>query len=321
MSDSFLLEESKAAVAEPEAKPRVGILGVPLRYGADMVGVELGPAVMRMAGLEARIAELGYEVQDWGDIGAGRPEKPVDANDKVKYLREISTTCAQLATKVKSVLDTGELPIVLGGDHSIAIGSIAGVSAHCREQDKSLGLIWFDAHADMNTPETTPSGHIHGMPLAVLFGYGAPELTNISGFSPKLDPQLCAHVGARDLDPGERQLVRKLGIRFFTMREIDERGMSACMDEAIAIASRATGGYAVTFDVDALDPNDAPGSGTLVRGGMTYREAHLAMEKIAEAGGMISLEVVEINAALDVNNKTGALGVELILSGLGKTIL
>ena len=159
------------------------------------------------------------------------------------------------------------------------------------------------------------------MPLAALFGYGAPELTGIAGFSPKLDPKLCAHVGARDLDQGERKLVRELGIRFFTMREIDERGMSACMNDAIAIASQGTAGFAVTFDVDALDPNDAPGSGTLVRGGLTYREAHLAMEKIAEAGGMISLEVVEINAALDVNNRTGELGVELILSGLGKTIL
>jgi arginase len=173
----------------------------------------------------------------------------------------------------------------------------------------------------MNTPETSPSGNIHGMPLAVVLGYGAPELTNIGGFSPKLDPTLCVHVGARDIDRGERELVGKLGIRFITMREIDERGMSACMDEAIEIASRASGGYAVTFDVDVLDPGDAPGSGTLVRGGLTYREAHLAMEKIAEAGGMRSLEVVEINTALDINNKTAELGVELILSALGKTIL
>jgi arginase len=173
----------------------------------------------------------------------------------------------------------------------------------------------------MNTPETSPSGNIHGMPLAVLLGYGAPQLTSIANFSPKLDPTLCVHIGARDIDHDERELVRKLGIRFMTMREIDERGMSACMDEAIQIASRASGGYAVTFDVDALDPGDAPGSGTLVRGGLTYREAHLAMEKIADAGGMRSLEVVEINTALDINNKTAELGVELILSALGKTIL
>jgi len=159
------------------------------------------------------------------------------------------------------------------------------------------------------------------MPLAVLLGHGAPELTNVAGFSPKLDPALCVHVGARDIDRDERELVGRLGIRFMTMREIDERGMSACMDEAIEIASRASGGYAVTFDVDVLDPGDAPGSGTLVRGGLTYREAHLAMEKIAEAGGMRSLEVVEINTALDINNKTAELGVELILSALGKTIL
>ena len=276
---------------------------------------------MRMAGVETRIAQLGYEPRDRGDVGAGRAEQVANPQDKLKYLRQISSTCEQLCTAVKSSLDSGELPIILGGDHSIAIGSLAGVASHCRDRQESLGLIWFDAHADMNTPETTPSGHIHGMPLAALLGYGAPELTNIGGFSPKLDPRLCAHVGARDIDPGERELIRKLGMRFFTMREIDERGMSACMDEAIAIAARGSAGYAVTFDVDALDPGDAPGSGTLVRGGLTYREAHLAMEKIAEAGGMISLEIVEINAALDVNNKTGQLGVELILSGLGKTIL
>jgi len=321
MTDSLLIGKVLDGNARRPAKKRVSILGVPLRYGADMVGVELGPAVMRMAGLESRIAQLGYQIRDMGDIGAGRPEQPAAPSDKLKYLREISATCRQLCEQVKTVLDAGELPIVLGGDHAIAIGSISGVASHCRDHNQSLGLIWFDAHADMNTPETTPSGHIHGMPLAALLGYGTTELTDIGGFSPKLDPKLCAHVGARDIDPGERELIRKLGMRFFTMREIDERGMSACMDEAIAIASGATGGYAVTFDVDALDPGDAPGSGTLVRGGLTYRESHLAMEKIAEAGGMISLEVVEINTALDVNNKTGELGVELILSGLGKTIL
>jgi arginase len=173
----------------------------------------------------------------------------------------------------------------------------------------------------MNTPESTPSGNIHGMPLAALLGFGTPELTNVAGYAPKLDPRLCVHVGARDIDAGERELIQKLGIRFFTMREIDERGMSACMNEAIKIASQGTAGYGVTFDVDALDPGDAPGSGTLVRGGLTYREAHLAMEKIAEAGGMRYLEIVEINTALDVNNKTAELGVELILSALGKTIL
>ena len=239
----------------------------------------------------------------------------------LKYVAEISNACGQLAVQVEEILNAGELPIVLGGDHSIAIGSFAGVASYFRKRQQTLGLIWFDAHADMNTPETTPSGNIHGMPLAALLGYGTKELTDIGGFAPKLDPRLCAHVGARDIDSGERKLIRELGMRFFSMREIDERGMSACMDEAIAIASAGPAGYGVTFDVDVLDPGDAPGSGTLVRGGLTYREAHLGMEKIAEAGGMRSLEVVEINTALDVNNRTAELGVELILSALGKTIL
>ena len=202
-----------------------------------------------------------------------------------------------------------------------AVGTVSGMAEAFRRQKKTLGLMWFDAHADMNTPDTTPSGNIHGMPLAALLGYGTPELTNVAGFAPKLDPKLCAHVGARDIDAGERDLINKLGMRFFTMREIDERGMNACMNDAIKIASGGTAGYAVTFDVDVLDPGDAPGSGTLVRGGLTYREAHLGMEKIAEAGGMRSLEIVEINTALDVNNKTAELGVELLLSALGKTIL
>jgi arginase len=260
-------------------------------------------------------------VRDLGDMRIMRPQSQPDPAEKVKYLPEISAACEELAQEVRNILEGGELPLVLGGDHAIAIGSVSGAASFYRERNQTLGLIWFDAHADMNTPETTPSGNIHGMPLAALLGYGAPELTRVAGFAPKLDPALCAHVGARDIDPGERELINKLGMRFFTMREIDERGMSACMDEAIAIASQASGGYGVTFDVDVLDPGDAPGSGTLVRGGLTYREAHLAMEKIAEHGAMRSLEIVEINTALDVNNKTAELGVELILSALGKTIL
>jgi len=304
-----------------EPNKAVSILGVPLGYGASMAGVDMGPAALRVARLNQRIARLGYTVHDLGDMRLERPQAFPEVDDKLKYVREISNTCEQLAKEVEAILEAKQLPLVLGGDHSIAIGSFAGVASHYKKQDHTVGLLWFDAHADINTPETTPSGNIHGMPLAALLGYGAPELTNIAGFAPKLDPQLCVHVGARDIDTGEREMIRKLGIRFFTMREIDERGMSACMDEAIAIASRGTGGYAVTFDVDVLDPGDAPGSGTLVRGGLTYREAHLGMEKVAEAGGMRSLEIVEINTALDVNNKTAELGVELILSALGKTIL
>lgn len=310
----------KQGVTDSKARKGVGIVGVPLAYGASMAGVELGPAALRVARLTRRIVQLGYQVRDLGDLHVEASQTP-EPGDKLKHLREISVACKDLAEKVAGVLNAGELPLVLGGDHSIAIGSISGFASYCRQRDEKAGLIWFDAHADMNTPETTPSGNIHGMPLAVLLGYGTPELTNIAGFAPKLDPTLCVHVGARDIDRDERELVGKLGIRFMTMREIDERGMSACMDEAIQVASQASGGYAVTFDVDALDPGDAPGSGTLVRGGLTYREAHLAMEKIAEAGGMRSLEVVEINTALDINNKTAELGVELILSALGKTIL
>ena len=322
MASTIVAENNQnRSATDNRAKKAVGVLGVPLAYGASMAGVELGPAALRVARLNRRIAELGYEVRDLGDLHVEQSQSTPEPGAKLKYLREIRAACEDLAEKVERVLQAGELPLTLGGDHSIAIGSIAGFASHCRKQNKNPGLIWFDAHADMNTPETTPSGNIHGMPLAVLLGHGAPELTNVAGFTPKIDPALCVHVGARDIDLRERELVRKLGIRFMTMREIDERGMSACMDEAIEIASRANGGYAVTFDVDALDPGDAPGSGTLVRGGLTYREAHLAMEKIAEAGGMRSLEVVEINTALDINNKTAELGVELILSALGKIIL
>jgi arginase len=303
------------------AQQKISILGVPLGYGASMAGVDMGPAALRVARLNQRIKRLGHSVRDLGDMRLERPQVVPEDDDKLKYVREISAACEQLAQDVEAILEAGEFPIVLGGDHSIAMGSIAGAAAHFRKQQQSLGLIWFDAHGDMNTPETTPSGNIHGMPLAVLFGYGASELTHVAGFSPKIDPALCAHVGARDIDAGERELIKKLGVRCFTMRDIDERGMRACMDDALAIASQGSAGYAVTFDVDVLDPGDAPGSGTLVRGGLTYREAHLAMEKIAEQGGMRSFEIVEINTALDVNNKTAELGVELILSALGKTIL
>jgi arginase len=320
---SELLEEraESQTLRRPGDGRRVSIIGAPCGFGASVAGVDLGPAAMRVAGLRQRVARLGYEVRDLGDLRFECPTDPPAHGDKLRYLREIKEACVQLAEDVKKSLAGGELPVILGGDHSVAIGSVAGASSFFRERGQSLGLVWFDAHADMNTPETTPSGNIHGMPLAVLLGHGAPELTEIEGFSPKVEPRFCAHIGARDVDPGERELIRKLGMRFFTMREIDERGMSVCMDEAVAIASKADAGYHVTLDVDALDPGDAPGSGTVVRGGLTYREAHLAMEKIADAGGAVSLEVVEINTALDINNRTAELGVELILSALGKTIL
>jgi arginase len=317
-----VIEKTQAESADlPGAGKAVAILGVPLSYGQSMAGVHLGPAAIRVAGVAQRIAKLGYEVNDRGDLPVERSHSLPGFGEKLKYLNEIYEACERLTTQTESIIDAGELPITIGGDHSIAIGSLAGVVKGFRKRDERLGLIYFDAHADMNTPDTTPSGNIHGMPLAALLGYGAPELVNVGGFAPKFDPKVCAHVGARDLDPGERELIRRLGMRFFTMREIDERGLARCMDDAIQIAGQGTAGFAVTFDVDVLDPGDAPGSGTLVRGGLSYREAHLAMEKIAETGGMRSLEVVEINTALDQNNRTAELGVELILSALGKTIL
>jgi arginase len=321
MSEDAAERGGKLNLEMPGIGKPLSILGVPLSYGQSKGGVHLGPAAIRVAGLAQRISNLGYEVNDRGDLLIERSHSLPGFDEKLKYLTEIHDACERLTLEVEQIVDAGELPLTIGGDHSIAIGSLSGVVKSFRKRDQRLGLIYLDAHADMNTPDTTPSGNIHGMPLAVLLGYGAPELLNIGDFSPKFDPRLCAHVGARDLDPGERELIKKLGLRFFTMREIDERGLAACMDEAIAIASQGSGGYAVTFDVDVLDPGDAPGSGTLVRGGLSYREAHLAMEKIAEAGGMQSLEVVEINTALDSNNRTAELGVELILSALGKRIL
>lgn len=323
MNDTATLEASNsfADIDRPGTGRRVSLLGVPLGFGCSMLGVDMGPAAIRVARLGQRIAGLGYEVRDLGDMRITRPQFVARPEEPVKYLKEMTAACESLAVEVGDILRASELPIIIGGDHSIAIGSISGVASYTRERDETLGLIWFDAHADMNTPETSPSGNIHGMPLSTLLGYGQPELTQIAGFCPKLDPRLCAHIGARDVDQGERELIRKLGMRFITMREVDERGMSSCMEEAMAIASKASAGYCVTFDVDVMDPGDAPGSGTLVRGGLTYRESHLAMEMIAEAGGMLSLEVVEINTALDINNRTAELGVELILSALGKRIL
>ncbi len=299
----------------------VSILGVPLGFGAGIEGVELGPRAMRVAHLKKRIQGLGYDVKDLGNMTIPEPDYVADEDDNPKYLPEMFSACEKISGEVYTILKTEQIPVILGGDHSIAIGSLSGVSTFFHEQNETLGLIWFDAHADMNTPDTSPSGNLHGMPLAILFGTGPEQLVNLNGFAPKLDPRFCAHIGARDLDIGEKKLIRELGIRFFTMREIDERGMSVCVDEAIAIAGKASAGYAVTFDVDALDPNFAPGSGTLVRGGLTYREAHLGLEKIADDGRMLSLEIVEINTALDVNNSTAELGVELILSALGKSIL
>jgi arginase len=307
---------------------KIGILGVPLGYGAGQTGSELGVEAMRLSRMRGgvltdHIAALGYQVTDHGNVDIVRPKSIPDAVVNPKYLDEMVASSTNIATDVKRILSGGATPVILGGDHSIAIGSVAGVASHCRANDEEIGLIWFDAHADINTPETSTTGNIHGMPLAAILGHGNERLVGIEGFSPKVKPEYCAHVGARDLDAGERKRVHDLQLRdnFFTMSDIDKRGMLACVEDAIAIASKASGGYAVTFDVDMIDPRFAPGSGTLVRGGATYREAHLALEVIAEHGGMRSFEIVEVNPMLDQSNITVELACELILSVLGKTIL
>lgn len=305
---------------------RVGLLGVPLGFGAGKIGSELGTEAIRLSkvrgdSLAEHIRNLGGVAIDYGNAEIIKPTGPDTGNPK--YLREMTASCQNIANAVKNMLADGAFPVILGGDHSIAIGTFSAISSFYRESGREIGLIWFDAHADINTPETTMTGNIHGMPLAVLLGEGASELVNLEGFSPKLNRKYFAHVGARDIDPGERSRIEALGLRdhFFTMSDIDKRGMTACVEDAIKIASSAPGGFAVTFDVDMIDPRFAPGSGTLVRGGATYREAHLALEIIAESGYLRSFEIVEVNPLLDQSNITVELAVELILSALGKTIL
>ena len=312
----------------PGKDKKVGIMGVPMGFGAGRMGSELGATAIRHSiisgsSLIENIKGLGYDVKDYGDVEVIKPNYIAIDGANPKYLHEMLATSRNSAMMVKSVLQAGEIPVILGGDHSIAIGTFSGISSFFREQGDEIGLIWFDAHADINTPETSPSGNIHGMPFATILGLGNEELVNLEGFAPKLNKNFCAHVGARDLDLGEKSEIRKLGMRdnFFTMSDIDRRGMLACVEDAIKIASQAPGGFAVTFDVDIIDPRFAPGSGTLVRGGITYREAHLALEIIAERGGMRSFEIVEVNPMLDEHNITVELAGELILSALGKTIL
>ncbi len=312
----------------PGTGKQVSIIGVPLGFGAGKQGSELGVEAMRMSRVRDRtliehIADLGFRVEDRGNVEIVKPESAAAPEVTPKYLPEMAASCANAAARVREVLDGGSMPVILGGDHSIAIGTVSGVSSFFKDRGEDIGLIWFDAHADINTLETSTSGNIHGMPLAVLLGHGSPELTGLEGFSPKIKPEYLAHIGGRDVDAGERDTVHKLGLRdqFFTMSDVDRRGMLACVEDALAIASKAPGGFAVTFDVDMIDPRFAPGSGTLVRGGTTYREAHLALEAIAEHGGMRSFEIVEVNPLIDKSNITVELACELILSALGKTIL
>jgi arginase len=306
---------------------RIGLIGVPLGFGAGQTGSELGTNAMRLSRIRGRsladhIRALGYEVTDHGDVSITTPSE-YSRSEYPRFLTDMVASSENAINALAVILGDGEMPIILGGDHSIAIPTFSAISSHYRSIGEEIGLIWFDAHADINSPETSPTGNIHGMPLAAILGHGHPDLTGLCGFSPKLNSKYFAHIGVRDIDEGERSQIKKLELadHFFTMSDIDKRGIAPCVWDAIEIASQASGGYAVTFDIDMIDPRFAPGSGTLVRGGATYREAHLALEMIAEHGGMRSFEIVEVNPLLDQSNITVELACELILSALGKTIL
>jgi arginase len=300
---------------------KIRIIGVPMDLGQNRRGVDMGPSALRVAGLQARLKELGYTVEDFGNLAVKQAEEQHYGAKNAKYLHEIAETCRGLAELTERSLREGYLPLVLGGDHSIAVGSSSGVSDYFRKQGKKVGYLWLDAHGDMNTPETSPSGNVHGMPLAAIVGRGAPELVDLLGYQPKVAARNVALVGLRDLDNTERRLVKESGVHAFTMRDIDERGLRDVMSEALRAVLDDTKGFAVSLDMDFIEPSDAPGVGTPVRGGATYRESHLAMEMIADSKAMVSLEIVEINPVIDLHNMTAVLGVEMILSALGKKIL
>jgi len=301
---------------------RIKVIGVPLDLGASRRGVDMGPSAVRVAGLEARLEALGHEVNDAGNIEVDLPETKHVGEQHARYLQEITETCTKAAELVEKSLEEGMTPVILGGDHSVAAGTVAGVAAFYRKHHQKIGLIWIDAHADLNTPETSPSGNVHGMPLAALVGLGPAPLANILGFSPKVAPENTVIIGVRDIDATEKENIRRAGItEVYTMRDIDERGMRTVMEEALRAAGRGTAGYHISLDMDWIDPEDAPGVGTPVRGGATYREAHLAMEIIADHGRMLSFEIVEVNPVIDEHNRTADLAVELISSAFGKKIL
>src|SRR5512140_883038 len=300
---------------------KIRVIGVPLDLGQSRRGVDMGPSAVRVAGLEARLEELGDVVEDAGNIAVAIPEQKKTGDPHAKYLKEITATCTKEAELVIKTLEAGKVPLVLGGDHSVGAGTVSGVAEFYRRQNQRIGLIWIDAHTDINTPDSSPSGNVHGMPLAAIMGLGPSDLGNIYGFSPKVAPENCVLVGVRDIDAIEKENVRKAGIGVFTMRDIDERGMRNVMEDALKLAESGTAGYHVSLDMDWVDPEDAPGVGTPVRGGATYREAHLAMEIIADHGRLLSFEVVEVNPVIDEHNRTADLAVELTLSAFGKKIL
>ncbi|MBV9155871.1 MAG: arginase, partial [Acidobacteriaceae bacterium] len=276
---------------------------------------------LRLAGLNARLSTLGYEVEDLGNVSVAQQESTPPGPENAKYLSQIAKTCVKLAAMIEGVITSDKFPLALGGDHSIAVGTVAGVSHAFRQRGETIGLIWIDAHADMNTPESSPSGNVHGMPLACCIGKGPGELTHLFDYAPKVNGRNVVLIGIRDVDKREREVVRESGVTAFTMRDIDERGLTNVMEQAIALANEGTAGFHLSLDMDSVDPDEAPGVGTPVRGGMTYREAHLAMETICDCSRMVSMEVVEVNPVLDEANRTALLGVELVMSAMGKKIL
>ena len=294
----------------------ITILGAPMDLGADRRGVDMGPSAIRYAGLDEKLRALGHTVHDAGNMQVPVAETRPAGNPRLKYLDQIVACAAELAARTRAAVTSGSVPVVLGGDHSIALGSISGVA----EALGTIGVIWFDAHADFNTTETSPSGNIHGMILASLAGYGEPALVNVDGPGPHVAPGRIVIVGARDLDAGERDLLRQAGVHVRSMSEIDRRGIHEVTREAIALAADGANGLHVSFDMDVVDPTEAPGVGTPVPGGITYREAHLAMELVAESGRLVAMDLVEVNPILDRENRTANLATELALSALGKRI-
>jgi arginase len=299
----------------------VHVVGVSLDLGGNRRGVDMGPSAFRIAGLGERLTALGMQVVDAGDLVAPIPETKAEGDPAKKYIREIARVCERLYKTSLGVLEKGGIPLVLGGDHSLAAGSVAATSDFLRRENKALGLIWVDAHGDMNTPATSGSGNVHGMPLAALLGSEPAELARIGGFSPKIAAQRTVLIGIRNLDEREKQRIRESGVRVFTMKEIDREGIASVVEQAIAIASRDTGGLHVSFDLDVCDPAIAPGVGTPVKGGLNYREAHMVMEMIADCGLLRALDLVEVNPILDDRNMTAILGAELASSALGQQIL
>lgn len=296
----------------------IALISVSIDLGAGRRGVDMGPSALRIAGISREIEAIGHRVTELGTLTAGGLETSEAGESELRFLDEVADVAERTRALVRTGLDQGCTPLVLGGDHSLSIGSVAALADHHRPRGASVGVIWVDAHADMNRPDTTPSGNIHGMSLAVLLGHGEPRLTHGRA---SVRPENASVLGARSLDAGEKRLIREIGVRVFTMSEIDERGVGPCMDEALERANAGTAGFHLSFDLDALDPRIAPGVGTPVRGGLTYREGHLVCEKASRSGRLLSLELVELNPVLDDRNQTAELGVGLVASALGAAIL